>query len=62
MCKKNPAHMKSHQAKTKNKTLKSFSNHLSHKLFKACSCPTYEGSNVDWTVNDGFIIDSLNGT
>ena len=38
--KKNLAHMKSLQAQNKNKTQKSFSNHLRHNLCQVCSCPT----------------------
>ena len=59
--KMNPAHMKSIQAQTKNKTQKSLSNHPRHKYSPVYSCPTLKVLRLigQWIMV--YTIDSLNG-
>ena len=50
----NLVHMKSLQAQTKNKTTKTFSNHLRLKFAPNMFMPYMEGPKMDWTMNDGL--------
>ena len=58
----NLAHINSLKAQTKNKTQKSFSNHLRYRLSQTCSCPTLKVLRwiEKWMMV--YAIDSLNGT